>query len=118
MAKLATLAFVDRNQWRRWLQVNHALQRELWLILPKKSASGTSFSAYYNQALEEAICFGWIDSRVRSLDETKSMVRFTPRKSPNWSRPNLAKARGLIKIGKMTKTGLKTLPEKMKPGRG
>jgi uncharacterized protein YdeI (YjbR/CyaY-like superfamily) len=115
MDKLFTLAFVDRNQWRRWLQANHGRQREVWVVLPKKNSSGTSFRVCYNQALEEAICFGWIDSRIRSLDETKSMIRFTPRKSSNWSRPNLAKARDLIRTGKMTQAGLKTLPGKMKP---
>jgi uncharacterized protein YdeI (YjbR/CyaY-like superfamily) len=83
----------------------------VWLVLPKKSAGGDSYRVFYNQALEEAICFGWIDSRIKPLDATRSMVRFSPRKSKNWSPYNIERARELIRRRKMTKTGLKLLPE-------
>jgi uncharacterized protein YdeI (YjbR/CyaY-like superfamily) len=79
--------------------------------LPKRSVSGVSYRAYYKEALEEAICFGWIDSRIRAVDETRSMVRFTPRKSKNWSQPNIQRARKLVRKGRITPAGLKTLPE-------
>ncbi len=105
-----TLIWVDRDHWRRWLRANHNDQEEIWLVLPKESGSGTSYRDYYIEALEEAICYGWIDSRIRRVDDAHSMVRFTPRKSQNWSRPNLQRALALLKNGKMTMAGRKTLP--------
>jgi uncharacterized protein YdeI (YjbR/CyaY-like superfamily) len=105
-----TLVFTDRNTWRVWLMTNHDQRREIWLVLPKKSAGGDSYRVFYNEALEEAICFGWIDSRIKRLDATRSLVRFTPRTGRNWSSINLAKALELKKKGKMTKAGLKVLP--------
>ncbi len=111
--KVERLVFEDRKQWRRWLRINHDRRAEVWLILPKKSAGGNSYRTYYNQALEEAICYGWIDSRIKPLDATGSMVRFSPRKSNNWSRHNIARALELIRTGKMTKSGLKALPQDM-----
>ena len=107
---VATIVFTDRKTWRKWLKANHDLRGEIWLILPKKRAGGDSYRVYYNEALEEAICFGWIDSRIRSLDATRSLVRFTPRTSRNWSRLNLAKAMELLKKRRMTPAGLKLLP--------
>ena len=109
--KVERLVFEDRKQWRRWLRINHNRRSEVWLILPKKSAGGNSYRTYYNQALEEALCYGWIDSRIKPLDATRSMVRFSPRKSNNWSRLNIARALQLIRTGKMTKAGLKVLPQ-------
>src|SRR6266704_5150033 len=108
--KIKSIVFHDAKVWRRWLKVNHNRKNEIWLVLPKKSAGGDSYRVYYNQALEEALCFGWIDSRIRSLDATRSLVRFTPRKSKNWSRLNLAKAMELLKKRRMTPAGLKLLP--------
>lgn len=86
--------FTSRRKWRKWLETNHSRQDEIWLVLPKKSAGGDSYRVYYNEALEEALCFGWIDSRIRRLDEKRSLVRFSPRKSSNWSPGNIEKARG------------------------
>jgi len=111
--EVAKLVFEDRKQWRRWLRINHNRRSEVWLILPKKSAGGDSYRTYYNQALEEAICYGWIDSRIKPLDATRSIVRFSPRKSNNWSRHNIARALELIRSGKMTRLGLKALPQDM-----
>lgn len=111
-SSLDTVVFVNRQEWRRWLAKNHKLRKEVWLVLPKKAGSGTSYRVYYNEALEEAICFGWIDSRIRSLGTTRSKVRFTPRKSKNWSSRNIEKARELIRKGKMTPAGLKALPRR------
>jgi len=109
--KFGRFVFEDRNGWRRWLRLNHGRQPEVWLVLPKKSASGDSYRVFYNQALEEALCFGWIDSRIKPLDPTRSLVRFTPRRSKNWSRYNLDRALELIRKGKMTKAGMKVLPQ-------
>jgi uncharacterized protein YdeI (YjbR/CyaY-like superfamily) len=110
-----SFVFENRKGWRRWLDLNHDRRREVWLVLPKKSAGGDSYRVFYDQAVEEAICFGWIDSRIRPLDTTRSLVRFTPRKSTNWSSSNLARVQELMKEGKMTKAGLKTLPAAVAP---
>jgi len=111
---LNTLSWISRSHWRKTLRSNHKKQQEIWLILPKKSVSGTSYRDYYVEALEEAICYGWIDSRVRRVDDARSMVRFTPRKSKNWSRLNLDRAIELVRKGRMTRAGLRRLPEKLK----
>src|SRR6266581_2694446 len=108
--KIKNIVFKDRKSWRRWLKVNHSRKTEIWLVLPKKSAGGDSYRVYYNQALEEALCFGWIDSRIKPLDETRSLVRFTPRKSKNWSRYNVDRALELTRKRKMTEAGLQVLP--------
>src|SRR5712664_596089 len=110
-----SVVFQDRKRWRRWLRVNHDRKSEIWLVLPKKSAGGDSYRVYYNQALEEALCFGWIDSRIKPLDATRSLVRFTPRKSKNWSRYNIDRALELVRTSKMTKAGLKVLPADVIP---
>ena len=108
--KIKSIVFHDAKVWRRWLKVNHDRKNEIWLVLPKKSAGGDSYRVYYKQALEEALCFGWIDSRIRPLDATRSLVRFTPRKSKNWSRYNIDRVLQLVRKRKMTKAGLKVLP--------
>lgn len=111
MSKAEHFVFEDRKDWRRWLRINYNRQKEVWLVLPKKSAGSESYRVFYNQALEEALCFGWIDSRIKPLDATRSLVRFTPRKSLNWSPYNVEKALKLIRNGRMTKAGLKVLPK-------
>ena len=113
--KVRTIVFRDGKRWRRWLRVNHNRKSEIWLVLPKKSAGGDSYRVYYNQAVEEALCFGWIDSRIRPLDATRSLVRFTPRKSKNWSPYNIETALELVRKRKMTKAGLRVLPPNLNP---
>jgi uncharacterized protein YdeI (YjbR/CyaY-like superfamily) len=108
--KIKSIIFHGVEEWRRWLRLNHNRESEIWLVLPKKSAGGDSYRVYYNQALEEALCFGWIDSRIRPLDAKRSLVRFTPRKSKNWSRYNIDRVLELARKRKMTEAGLKVLP--------
>jgi uncharacterized protein YdeI (YjbR/CyaY-like superfamily) len=108
--RIMRVVFHDRKGWRRWLKANHDQESEIWLVLPKKSAGGASYRVYYTQALEEALCFGWIDSRIRSLDATRSLVRFTPRKSKKWSRYNIDRVFELVRKRNMSKAGLKVLP--------
>ena len=108
--KVENIVFEDRREWRRWLRVNHDEKTEIWLDLPKKSAGGDSYRVHYNQALEEALCYGWIDSRIKPLDATRSLVRFTPRKSKNWSHYNITRALELVRKRKMTEAGLRLLP--------
>src|SRR5437773_6163768 len=105
-----SVVFRDPRRWRRWLRVNHRRRIEVWLVLPKKSAGGDSYRVYYNKRWKKPFCFGWIDSQIRPLDETRSLVRFTPRKSKNWSRYNIDRALKLVRKRKMTDAGLQVLP--------
>src|SRR2546422_994570 len=108
--KVESVVFEDSKEWRRWLRLTHDRKTVVWLVLPKKSAGGDSYRVYYNQALEEALCYGWIDSRIKPLDATRSLVRFTPRKSKNWSRHNIDRVLQLVRKRRTTKAGLKVLP--------
>src|SRR5262249_11435505 len=95
----------DRQQWRAWLEKNHKTQTEVWLIYYKK-ASGRP-RVPYDDAVEEALCFGWVDSLVKRIDDEKYAQKFTPRKdSLKWSEPNKIRARAMIEKGKMTDAGL------------
>ena len=73
-----------RSEWRKWLEENHNIQKGVWFIFYKKRTDKTSVS--YSDAVEEALCFGWIDSVSRKLDEEHHMLMFTPRKPKSpWS---------------------------------
>lgn len=98
----------DRKEWRDWLIANHDKETEVWLIYYKKATKKPFIS--YNDAVEEALCFGWIDSTQRPRDKDSYMQRFTPRKdSKNWSELNKERARRLIKTKLMTSQGMKML---------
>jgi len=78
----------DRKVWREWLRENFLAKKEVWLVFPTKAAGEESVS--YNDAVEEALCFGWIDGQAASLDATHGLRRFTPRrKASGYSRPNI-----------------------------
>ncbi|MCY4436512.1 MAG: YdeI/OmpD-associated family protein [Chloroflexi bacterium] len=95
----------DRQEWRAWLHEHHAHAKEIWLVYYRK-ATGKPRVAY-NDAVEEALCFGWIDSQQKGIDEERFAQRFSPRKpSSNWSESNKARLRNLIAQGKMTPAGL------------
>lgn len=103
--KLKTLNIANREDWRKWLESNHSQQTEVWLIYYKKHTKKLTIS--YNDAVEEALCFGWIDSTAKRIDDEKYMQRFTPRKDVNnWSELNISRVHKLIKEGKMTEIGL------------
>jgi len=94
-----------RQSWRKWLEKNHADAPGIWLIYYKKETGKRLIS--YNEAVEEALCFGWIDSSPRKLDEERAMLKFTPRKPKSgWSELNKKRIEQLIKEGLMTKAGL------------
>ena len=90
----------DRQQWRDWLSAHFETCSEIWFVFPTKDAGETGVS--YNDAVEEALCFGWIDGRAGTLDETHHLRRFTPRrKGSAYSQPNVERlilmdAQGLI----------------------
>ena len=78
----------DRNEWREWLAQNFETAEEIWLVFPTKDSGETGIS--YNDAVEEALCFGWIDSITKRMDEKHHLKRFTPRrKGSPYSRPNI-----------------------------
>ena len=77
MNTIKTLYFTNRKDWRKWLEKNFDTEKEIWLVYPKKSSG--KIRIIYNDAVEEALCFGWIDSTVKSLDEENNLQRFTPR---------------------------------------
>ena len=92
------LYFADREAWRAWLSENHDKEKEAWLLYPKK-ASGRP-RILYNDAVEEALCFGWIDSTVKRIDEHAYAQRFTPRNQrSNYSEANKQRLRTLAKQG-------------------
>jgi uncharacterized protein YdeI (YjbR/CyaY-like superfamily) len=95
----------SRKAWRAWLQKNHASSNGAWLIYAKKHTGLPSLT--YNDAVEEALCFGWIDSKVNSIDDALYMQVFTPRKPTSaWSALNKARIERLVAAGLMTAAGL------------
>ncbi len=100
-----TLYVTDRTQWRRWLEDNHDSEPEVWLIFYRKNSGKPSIP--YSDAVEEALCFGWIDSIVKKHGEHSSAQRFSPRKPKSkWSEMNLERVRRLREQGKMAPAGL------------
>jgi uncharacterized protein YdeI (YjbR/CyaY-like superfamily) len=100
-----TLYVKNRREWRSWLKNNAGGQREIYLIYYKKSSGKPRIA--YEYAVEEALCFGWIDGRVNKLDDERYLQRFTPRRpSSRWSEPNIKRAKKLIAEGRMTAAGL------------
>ena len=97
-----TLHVTDPLAWRRWLRQHHKKEKEIWLIYYKKHTGKPRIE--YNDAVEQALCFGWIDSIVKSLDADRSAQRFSPRK-PNaaYSQANKERLRYLAARGKLTK---------------
>jgi len=104
-----TLYVTERKAWRAWLSKHHSTAKDIWLIYPRKKTGKPRIP--YNDAVEEALCFGWIDSIVKKVDEDSYAQRFSPRKSSNWSQPNIERMRHLIKLDKMTPSGLAALKD-------
>jgi uncharacterized protein YdeI (YjbR/CyaY-like superfamily) len=103
-----TLYVTGREEWRAWLEENHATEPEVWLVYYRKG-SGKGRIAY-NDAVEEALCFGWIDSTYKPMDGERFAQRFTPRgKRSEWSPMNKERARRLIEQGRMAQAGLEAL---------
>jgi len=100
-----TLYVTNRDDWRAWLEQNHEAEKEVWLIYYKKHTRRPSIP--YDDAVEEALCFGWIDSIVQRIDNERYAQKFTPRKNNSrWSESNKRRVRKLLEAGKMTPAGL------------
>jgi uncharacterized protein YdeI (YjbR/CyaY-like superfamily) len=96
--------FKTRRAWRSWLAGNHAREKEIWLAYYKKGTGKRSVT--YEEALEEALCYGWIDSTVNRLDEERYMQRYTPRNEKSvWSAANKRRVARLIAEGRMAPPG-------------
>jgi uncharacterized protein YdeI (YjbR/CyaY-like superfamily) len=99
-----TLYVTNRADWRKWLRQHHDTESEVWLIYYKKHTGRPRIP--YDDAVEEALCFGWIDSIIKRIDDEKYVQRFTPRKgNSQWSDLNRERVRKLIKEGRMTRAG-------------
>ena len=106
---------LSRQQWRAWLEENHDRLEGVWFVYYKKSAGKPRVG--YDEAVEEALCFGWIDSLPRKLDEERSKLLFTPRKARSvWSKLNKERVEKLIENNLMTEIGLKKIEAAKKDG--
>ena len=113
-AAVATQRFADRRAWETWLKTHHASSDGVWLELAKAGAAGLT----YAEALEVALCFGWIDGQKKGLDAHAWLQRFTPRRARSlWSKINRAKAEALIASGRMQPAGLAEVERAKADGR-
>lgn len=94
-----------RAQWRKWLSKYHDQKKEIWVVFYKKHTAKPTL--VYEDAVNEALCFGWIDGIEKRIDEERYALRFTPRsKTSNWSKTNIARYHILVKQKLMTQEGV------------
>lgn len=98
----------NRKAWRAWLEKNHATSTGVWLVYYKKDSGKPRVE--YGDAVEEALCFGWIDSTMRPMDEQRYMQWFCPRKPKSvWSALNKSRVEKMLKLGLMTPAGIEKI---------
>jgi uncharacterized protein YdeI (YjbR/CyaY-like superfamily) len=115
MAELKKVRPKSRAAWREWLEEHHATSLGIWLVFAKKDTGLPTLT--YEDAVQEALCFGWIDSLVKSIDERFHMQMFTPRKPKSaWSATNKARLAKLMKAGVMAPAGLAAVALAKKSG--
>jgi uncharacterized protein YdeI (YjbR/CyaY-like superfamily) len=103
-----TLHVTKRKDWRSWLSKHYKSEKEIWLVYYRKETGKPRIS--YNDAVEEALCFGWIDSIAKTLDKERTVQRFSPRKPKSgYSQANKERLRYLVEKGKVRKEVLETL---------
>src|SRR5205807_7761870 len=108
------LKFTTAAQWRRWLERHHDEEKEVRIAYAKKDSGKKSIT--YPEALDEALCFGWVDNLKKRLDDDWYLFRFVPRKNNSrWSQVNLDKFARLEKAGRMTDAGRAAKPARVKP---
>lgn len=113
---LPIMAFASRDAWKAWLAEEHATSSGLWLKIARKGAGIDTVS--YAEALDVALCYGWIDGQKDSFDDQHWLQRFTPRKARSrWSKINREKAEQLIAQGKMQPAGLREVEQARADGR-
>ncbi len=107
---MKTVEASTRKQWRSWLAKHHASQSEVWLIFHKKHTG--KLSVAYKDALDEALCYGWIDSLIKRIDDDRYARKFTPRKpGSNWSSINVKRYNELKAERKLAPPGLARSPD-------
>jgi uncharacterized protein YdeI (YjbR/CyaY-like superfamily) len=106
------LHVTDRQEWREWLEKHHRTEKEIWLVYYKKHTGKPRLS--YNDSVEEALCFGWIDSTARRIDEDRTAQRFSPRnpKTP-YSQANKERLRELVRQDQVIPEVLATLGDQL-----
>lgn len=105
---LPVVLFESQTSWREWLAHNHTQLKGVWLKLAKKSSGKVSLT--YSEALEEALCYGWIDALKQAYDQDYWLQKFTPRGSKSlWSKVNVAKVESLMREHRMQPAGLATV---------
>ena len=115
LSDMKTIELTSRAEWRAWLAVNHDRESEVWLIYYKKGTGLPSIA--YKDSLDEALCFGWVDSLIKKIDEEKYARKFTPRKDDSkWSMVNKQRVEKLIRDGLMTEHGLKKVEAAKRSG--
>ena len=115
MAELRKVQPNSREAWRAWLETHHATSQGVWLVFAKKHTGLPSPS--YEEAVQEALCFGWIDSLMRSIDDRFHMQMFTPRKPKSaWSATNKARMAKLLKAGVVEPAGRAAVASARKSG--
>ena len=108
-----TIYVTTSDEFRKWLLQNHQTKKEIWLIQYKKAAKKPSIK--YVEAVEEALCFGWIDGLEKGMDAERYALRFSPRRpKSNWTNTNKDRARRMIAEGRMTQAGRAALPPDVK----
>jgi uncharacterized protein YdeI (YjbR/CyaY-like superfamily) len=111
-----TIYLKSRKKWHDWLEQNYEKEKEVWLIYYRKYTNVSSIS--YEDSLEEALCFGWVDSIIKRIDESKFARKFTPRTDTRkWSDKNIRKIRKLIEEGRITAAGLSKIDRSILNGK-
>jgi uncharacterized protein YdeI (YjbR/CyaY-like superfamily) len=114
--ELERVDVISASEWGTWLEAHHDSAPGAWLRLFRKGASNATLT--YPEAVEVALCFGWIDGQVRKLDDISRVQRFTPRrKRSNWSKVNVERAERLVADGRMGPAGLREIEAAKKDGR-
>ena len=114
--ELEILPFASTNEFKTWMYQYHDKKNGIWIKIAKKSSNVPSIT--HEEALDIALCYGWIDSLRRGLDETYFLQKFTPRRPKgNWSKRNIERTAELIALGQMQPSGLKEINDAKQDGR-
>lgn len=102
---MQVVSFASSKEWRKWIAANHSKSKGVWLRFFKKDSGEETVT--YTEALEEALCYGWIDGQLKTYDAKSYIQKFTPRRPKSiWSKRNVEKAERLIQGGKMKEAGM------------
>jgi uncharacterized protein YdeI (YjbR/CyaY-like superfamily) len=113
---MKTIELKNRSEWRDWLAANHDKETEIWLVYYKKAIGIPSIQ--YGESLDEALCYGWVDSLIKKIDEQRYARKFTPRKDDSkWSLVNKKRVEQLIQEGRMSEHGMKKVEAAKHSGR-